>query len=369
MQIFPKASLQATCTSYVFLFVSLLDCFSSAAAFSEDSRRDGGGVLLSLRARQLQDPEPPSTTELPTTTTDIAAAKEREAFDISWKSAGKATEARAATSRLRSQINFKATAESTQTAIKRSATGTRVYGPTATAAEAQAQASLDQALANEKQVKEIMAQVDATAFQAAQTTAVSEVAKLEKESHEYFKALEAKFKELEAPGPPTAAQAAAKAAQPYIDVELRVAALVQYYNEKAITELTGAQAMATQAKAIAYQATQEQHYGQVDWAQRHMMQAHLMVATANMKKEGAWNIRKLVESLNMSIPSYQRAAQMAAAHAIATFSGLQMDDKARVEIRRKVSESTQKVEEAYKALEATMAEASKLLEGMEMPTL
>ena len=38
---------------------------------------------------------------------------------------------------------------------------------------------------------------------------------------------------LAVPGPPTAAQAAAKAAQPYIDTELRVGALVLYYNEKA----------------------------------------------------------------------------------------------------------------------------------------
>merc|ERR1719162_1299262 len=204
-----------------------------------------------------------------------------------------------------------------------------------------------------------MAQVDAEAYKSAQIAANKEVKKLEGEAKKYYQSLVAKFKALADPGPPTAAQAAAKAAQPYIDVELRVGALVQYYNEKAISTITAAQATAMQAKGIAMTAQAEQTAGIVDMAQRHMMQAHMLVGAANLKKQEAFKVRKLAESLNMSIPSYQRAAQMAAAHALATFTGLQMEDKAHGEMRLKVAKSTQEVDKAMDALEDTLAEAQK----------
>merc|ERR1719333_1202923 len=105
------------------------------------------------------------------------------------------------------------------------------------------------------------------------------------------------------------------------------------------------------AHSIAQQAQNEQAAGIVDMAQRHMMQAHMLIGAANMKKEEAWKVRKLAESLNMSIPNYQKAAQEAAAHALATFAGLQLADKAHVEMRRQVAESTQEVEKAFQKLE------------------
>merc|ERR1719473_2008551 len=75
--------------------------------------------------------------------------------------------------------------------------------------------------------------------------------------------------------------------------------------------------------SLAYQATREQAYGNAEMAQRHMMQAHGLLGQAKVKKELALRIRKLVESLNTSIPSYQQAAENAATHALAVFSGLQ----------------------------------------------
>merc|ERR1719162_2058243 len=200
-----------------------------------------------------------------------------------------------------------------------------------------------------------MAQVDAEAFKSAQAAAAKEVAKLEAESKKYWKSLVAKFKALADPGPPTAAQAAAKAAQPYIDTELRVGALVTYYNEKAIATITAAQQTAMQAKAIAMTAQAEQTAGIVDMAQRHMMQAHMLVGAANLKKQEAFKVRKLAESLNMSIPSYQRAAQMAAEHALATFSCLQIGGKAHMEMRHKLATTTAEVDKAMDALEDTLA--------------
>lgn len=376
-----RSSMQLLC--HAFQCVTVLICFhavtATAVATHGGGRQLGGSTLLSSRsARELQAPvslltqdaepasdpdaEPVMTTGPPTTTTDVGKAMAREAQDIAWKTAGEATEARAATSKLRSRINRMGAETHSATAQKYGNLGTQVYAPKAARAEASAKALLVQALDSEKKVKDILATVDAEAFKAAQKAAIEEIVKLEEESKKYYMSLLAKFKALADPGPPTAADAAAKAAQPYIDVELRVGALVQYYNEKAVAELTNAQAAANQAQSIAATAQIEQKMGVVDMAQRHMMQAHMMVGQANMMKANAWNIRKLAESLNMSIPSYQRAAQQAAAHALATFTGLQMADKAHAEMRRKVSESTLLVEQAFKSLDATLAKTSKALE-------
>jgi len=289
----------------------------------------------------------------------------RESADIAWKAAGEATEARAATSKLRSKINKLSAGLNRAMAERDGSAGTDIYFPQAEQSEAAAKKDLEQALAHEAEVKKILATVDAHAFAAAQAGATKEVAQLEAEAKAYFKSMLAKFKALGSPGPPTAAEAAAKAAQPYIDVELRVGALVLYYNEKAMATIAAAQMAAMQAKSIAVTAQGEQTAGIIDMAQRHMMQAHMLVGASNMKKAEAYKIRKLAESLNMSIPSYQRAAQMAAAHALATFTGLQMGDKAHIEMRQKVAATTAEVDKSFAALEVSTAEASKALDTMD----
>lgn len=368
-----KAMPLAACTFHVLLFSSLLHWAAAAAAHAEGGDLHAGSALLSLRARhqiQAEQPadteaEPATTTTAAPTTTDVGKAMVRASADIAWKAAGEATEARAATSKLRSKINKLSAGLNRAEAEKDGNLGTQLYGPQASASEAAAKASLKQALAYEAEVRKTLATVDAASFKAAQAGAAKEVAQLEGEAKAYFQSLMAKFKALAEPGPPTAADAAAKAAQPYIDVELRVGALVLYYNEKAIATIAAAQMAGVQAKTIATQAQGEQTAGIVDMAQRHMMQAHILVGAANMKKAEAFKIRKLAESLNMSIPSYQRAAQMAAAHALATFTGLQMGDKAHVEMRQNVAKSTKQVDDAFAALEANLAQASKALDAMD----
>jgi len=349
-------------------------CLASASAASVPMKAAAQGAMLvlsllvssssaavahvSLRAtHQLH-------AEVPVTTTDVGKARIREARDLAWKAAGEATNARAATSEFRSKINKLGAAVHSDMAAKEGSVGTDIYLPKAKMSEAAAKTALMMALANEAKVKAILATVDAASYKSAQAAAAKEVAKLEAESKKYWKSLVAKFKALADPGPPTAAQAAAKAAQPYIDTELRVGALVTYYNEKAIATITAAQQTAMQAKAIATTAQGEQTVGIVDMAQRHMMQAHMLVGAANLKKQEAAKIRKLAESLNMSIPSYQRAAQMAAAHALATFTGLQVEDKAHGEMRLKVAKSTQEVDKAMAALEDTLAQTSKALDAV-----
>merc|ERR1719401_635979 len=101
---------------------------------------------------------------------------------------------------------------------------------------------------------------------------------------------------------------------------------------------------AMQAKTIATTAQNEQTAGIVDMAQRHMMQAHMLIGAANLKKQEAYKIRKLAESLNMSIPNYQQAAQQAINHALATFSGLQVSDKAHAEMQKKIANSTRQID-------------------------
>jgi hypothetical protein len=379
MQSLLKATPLAACTFHVLLFVSLfispLRSAAATAALAEGRRRKGAASLLSLRARHQieagQDPVDPEadpagpTTSAAPTTTDIGKARVRESGDIAWKAAGEATEARAATSKLRSKINKLSAGLNRAEAEKSGAIGTEMYGPQATASEAAAKADLQKALAYEAEVRKILETVDAHSYKAAQIGAAKEVAQLEGEAKAYFQSLMAKFKALAEPGPPSAAQAAAKAAQPYIDVELRVGALVLYYNEKAAAEIATANMAAMSAHSIAVQAQGEQAAGIIDMAQRHMMQAHQLIGTANLKKAGAVNIRKLAESLNMSIPSYQRAAQMAAEHALATFTGLQMGDKAHIEMRQNVAKTTQQVDDGFKELEASLSQASKALGAMD----
>jgi len=373
----PSRIAPAACTFHVLLcfglFVASIRSATVKAAHAEGGRLNAGKALLSLRARhQLQanqdpggDAEPATTTAAAPTTTDIGKAMVRESADIAWKAAGEATEARAATSKLRSKINKLSSGLNRAQAERDGMAGMNVYFPQAEQSEAAAQVQLKQALAYEAEVKKILETVDAHAFYAAQAGAAKEVSQLEAEAKQYFQSLLAKFKALGAPGPPTAAEAAAKAAQPYIDVELRVGALVLYYNEKAMATIAAAQMAAMQAKTIATQAQGEQTAGIVDMAQRHMMQAHMLVGAANMKKAEAYKVRKLAESLNMSIPSYQRAAQMAAAHALATFTGLQIGDKAHVEMRQKVAKTTQEVEKSFAKMDAAIAQASKALDTMD----
>jgi len=379
MQSLLKATPLAACTFHALLFVSLfispLRSAATTAVPAEGGRLNGGTSLLSLRARHQieagQDPADPEsdpagpTTSAAPTTTNIGKARVRESGDIAWKAAGEATEARAATSKLRSKINKLSAGLNRAEAEKSGAIGMDIYAPQATASEAAAKADLQTALAHEAEVRKILETVDAHAYKAAEVGAAKEVAQLEGEAKAYFQSLMAKFKALAEPGPPSAAQAAAKAAQPYIDVELRVGALVLYYNEKATAEIATANFAAMSAKSIAAQAQGEQAAGIIDMAQRHMMQAHQLVGTANLKKAGAASIRKLAESLNMSIPSYQRAAQMAAEHALATFTGLQMGDKAHIEMRQKVAKSMQQVDEALKELDASLSQASKALGALD----
>jgi hypothetical protein len=345
------------------LAIYIFSASSAAADVVIDVKRSGRHGRNLLRAEQQDTTTVAVTTTAAPTTTDIGKANVRAAQDIAWKTAGEATETRAATSKLRAKINKRGAETYKDESAMNDAAAHNVYMPMIIQAQASAQASLNAALANEAKVHQVVQQVDQQAYNAARAAAQEEVMKLEKEAAKFYMDLKEKFKALAEPGPPTAAQTAAKASQPYIDVELRVKALVQYYNEQATSTIATATQATQQAQSIALTAQNEQRVGIVDMAQRHMMQAHMLIAAAQMKYQEALKVRKLAESLNMSIPSYQRAAQMAAAHALATFTGLQMQDKEQAEMETKLAESTRQVEKGLRDLEAALRVAEKAVDA------
>lgn len=251
-----------------------------------------------------------------------AADIARRAQDSAWQAAGEATEARAGTSHLRAQIsNHDAKISADEADVQ--APIVLSIAPQAATFEAQAQKGLDDANKAEEEAKKLIDGVDQASYDAAKKGAEDEVAKMKGEASAYYASLQAELEALENPPPDTKAAAAAKAAQPYIDVVLRVSALVAHYQAKVEEFIAQAGALTAQAQGIAVQAQGEQALGDGVMAQRHMMQAHGMIGLANVKKADALKVRKLVESLNMSIPNYQKAAQMATEHVLATFVGLQ----------------------------------------------
>merc|ERR1719160_229930 len=56
----------------------------------------------------------------------------------------------------------------------------------------------------------------------------------------------------------------------------------------------------------------------------------MLVDEANVKKDMAKKVYKLAQSLNASVPAYMMAAQQAAVHVLATFSGIQLDSQNRL---------------------------------------
>mmetsp|Transcript_57536 Transcript_57536/g.101953 ORF Transcript_57536/g.101953 Transcript_57536/m.101953 type:complete len:372 (-) Transcript_57536:7-1122(-) len=285
----------------------------------------------------------------------------RSGKDAAWQTAGLATSARAAVANLRA----KAASTGAEISAKAASENSWVSAPMPNQikdAEEQAQRSLDEALAYEAAVKNVVAEVEQKAYKAARLSADEEVAKLEKEAGKYYDTLEAKFKALATSDKKTAADAAAQAAQPYVDVQLGVSSAVLTYNTKAIEMINQANGLIKQAFTLANVAKYEQATGDPVMAQRHMMQAHGMIGTAKQLKQDAYKVRKLAESLNMSIPSYQKAAQMASIHALATFSGVQLDVHSQAtDVQRQAQDTSQQAARALSDLTIQLERASREL--------
>eukprot|EP00397_Hematodinium_sp_SG-2012_P059734 GEMP01076918.1.p1 GENE.GEMP01076918.1~~GEMP01076918.1.p1 ORF type:complete len:327 (+),score=101.28 GEMP01076918.1:65-1045(+) len=164
----------------------------------------------------------------------------------------------------------------------------------------------------------------AKAYETAKQAAKAKVAKLEQGAHAYYQELLDQLAALASPQKDPRAEAAAAAAKPYFEVELRVLAMVLNYNLKAQELMAAAKATVTLGHTLAGKANIQQTGGNAEMAMRLMIQAHDCMVQAQLKEDQAKKIYKLARSLNASVPTYQTAAQQAAAHVLATFSGIQV---------------------------------------------
>merc|ERR1719420_1679917 len=163
----------------------------------------------------------------------------------------------------------------------------------------------------------------------AKASAEAKVKQLEAEAEAYWKELLAKLAAMANPPKDAAAEAAAKAAEPYFKLQLRVAEIVAHYNLECTTLVETAKQMVALAFKTANAANVDQAQRMSEMGLRKMIMAHQLVDEANLKEGQAKKIYKLATSLNASIPAYMNAAQQAAVHVLATFSGIQLDSQTR----------------------------------------
>lgn len=297
---------------------------------------------------------PPSKIEY-----DLGKGIVSDTLDYAWQVSGEATEARAASSQLRASIASQQASAVAMATSEQSLSNKNIVADV-TAWEKKASAALAQALQSEEKAKALSAAKTEEAYEAARKAAEKEIAALEKEADAYYQSLLDKLAMLGKPTKDARADAMAKAAEPYIKVQLRVADLVLNYNTKATETAIAAQTMVNQAFVLARDANFEQANGNAEMAQRKMIMAHQLVVQANMQEATAKNVRKLAASLNASIPSYQKAAEMAAIHVFATFSGLQTGKRGSHE-NTQVGEVLQQVRKSDHEATAALASLATLL--------
>merc|ERR1740121_381554 len=141
------------------------------------------------------------------------------------------------------------------------------------------------------------------------------------EAQAYYSSLETEFNNLAHPTVDPKTQALLNAARPYYDAEMRLQALVKHYNDEAVNAVMQAQRLAGSARRMATKAVHEQQGFQPMMAERHMLQAHSAIISAEERRGLARNIKQLAENMNAAVPGYQQATQMAIDHTLATFPG------------------------------------------------
>merc|ERR1719161_2972630 len=226
---------------------------------------------------------------------------ERSTREYAWRVSGHATEARSATS----QIRAKAAAKQSEADAKGTTASTEKslpHVPPVLKSKEEIDKSVDEARAIEAQIKEMVNGTYKVAYDAAKASAEARVKVLEAEAAAYWKELLAKLAAMANAPKDAAAEAAAKAAEPYFKLQLRVADIVAHYNLQASTLIETAKQQVALAFKLANEANYEQANGASEMALRKMIQAHGLVDDANLKEGQAKKIYKLAQSLNGSIP-------------------------------------------------------------------
>lgn len=206
---------------------------------------------------------------------------------------------------------------SAESAAATQATAATVAGLDLSPILASAQAELDKANEKLASVKATADKAEEDARAAAKAAAEAAVAKVKAEAAAYFQAkLDHLASLATVPVNPKVANAQ-KQAQPYMAAALQTQGLVFQYNQKANDMIAGAYGKVALAKRLAAQANQEQAAGDVVMANRHMIQAHGLMVTAQMDEDQAKSIFALAREFNQVIPMYQAAGRQAAEAALA----------------------------------------------------
>merc|ERR1719421_553162 len=165
---------------------------------------------------------------------------------------------------------------------------------------------------------------DATALEKA-TRKAAEKAALEA-AKEYFKAVKQKGEKegkkaaaakaaLEKKMEIKAAVAAGKAAEPYHQYILRGQKVMVEYQTRAQELAATSNALKSQGMQLAGSADQYQLMGQTIQANQIMMQAHVLFNQGETMKKEALRLKTAADSISGALPTYQLAAQAAAASA------------------------------------------------------
>jgi len=247
-----------------------------------------------------------------------------DAWQNAWEAAGEASESRATVSQARMAIVKNKAQQASTLSSAQSAKNIEISMGAEPEAE-KAKKILDDALALEQKTIKLRDTIEKKAYDAAFKAATTRFAKLQAEGKAYFASLLTALKAKIGTKPSNAKlEAAAKAAKPYFEMALRLGEIVFNYNTKAQELVTQAMGMVALAHKNAATANVDQTQGNTVMAQRLMIQAHQLIGGALLKEGQAKRLRKLAESLNMSIPNYQNAASQAAIHVLKTWVGLQI---------------------------------------------
>jgi hypothetical protein len=238
----------------------------------------------------------------------------REAENYAWRAAVVAHEAAVAQDVPQVQ---QLAAQAGDTADRTSAALATVSGVDVQPSLAAAEALRDKAVAVLEQVKEKADHAEAEAARVAKEAAQAAVDQMWKEGDAYFASLEAKLAALAKVPVNPKADNAQKQAQPYLKAALDTQAMVAMYNLKAQNMVAGAFGKVQLAHRLATEANQAQAAGDVEMANRKMIQAHGLMVTAQLDEDQAKGIYALAREFNQVVPMYQGAGNQAAAAALA----------------------------------------------------
>lgn len=241
----------------------------------------------------------------------------RDAQDYAYHARGEGTEARAASHEARAKIAARRTVEANSNVKLSHGINSGYLEPVKVQTKA-TDATSKVAVSFQQQTRAVVDQTDALAYAAATAAAQAKVAELKAGAAAYFQELLAAFR-AKAGGPKNAKFAAASAAAlPYFKLQIQTMGVVETYFIFCKDLMAKVKGLVGAAFGIAGEANLLQAQGKSEMALRKMIQAHNLIGQANMEEGLAKNVYKLAREINVAIPAFTQAAEVAANHAMAT---------------------------------------------------